>query len=55
MDDVESHPCDLNLTDIPCFEIGQEIETVTVYTLQDDGRITARQRTATFLSNRDPR
>lgn len=55
MDDVESHSCDLNLNDIPCFKIGQEIETVTVYTLQGDGRITARQRTATFLSNRDPR
>lgn len=33
----------------------KEIETVTVYTRESDDRFNAVQRTATFLSNRDPR
>ena len=39
----------------PPLPLRKEIETITVYTYINDDQFTAQQRTATFLSNRDPR
>lgn len=39
----------------PSVPLRKEIETITLYRLLDNGRISALQRTATFLSSLDPR